>query len=283
MLGKFNSILQFVRSQFDLVSINRQLWGIPVPIFIGGSGGSGTRVFLRILQEMGIFMGLNLEDKTIKGLDSIPFRLQFARNWKRRFAQQEKVSLSNYEYSKAVIDLKKAIVLHREGIPDYYQPWGLKIPISALFLPFLHQQNPKMKFIHVVRDGRDMAFSERNGFLLNWGDIYLDDYHTKIIHLSFPVQMAIMWNKLNTRTADYGEQNLKEHYLRIRFEDLCFDPERILKLMIEFINPPIRNINRLQSLIQIPESIGRWKKYESELMDAIIREEASLLDRFNYR
>ena len=38
--------------------------------------------------------------------------------------------------------------------------WGFKAPVSMLLVPFLKEMAPGgLKFLHVVRDGRDIAFS----------------------------------------------------------------------------------------------------------------------------
>lgn len=37
--------------------------------------------------------------------------------------------------------------------------WGFKAPVSMMLLPFFEEAWGKAKFLHVVRDGRDIAFS----------------------------------------------------------------------------------------------------------------------------
>ena len=48
--------------------------------------------------------------------------------------------------------------------------WGWKEPRSIYLLPFFHRHLPGLRFLHVVRDGRDMAFSENQNQLRKHGE-----------------------------------------------------------------------------------------------------------------
>ena len=50
------------------------------------------------------------------------------------------------------------------------RPWGWKEPRSIYLLPFFHQQLPALRFLHVVRDGRDMALSANQNQLRKHGN-----------------------------------------------------------------------------------------------------------------
>ena len=45
------------------------------------------------------------------------------------------------------------------GEPARHVSWGFKAPVSMMLVPFFEEAWGKAKFLHVVRDGRDIAFS----------------------------------------------------------------------------------------------------------------------------
>ena len=90
--------------------------------------------------------------------------------------------------------------------------WGDKTPGYGSDLDILWKLFPGSKVIHVVRDGRDVALSNRT---LSWG-IY-----------SMPrVASAWRWETLLTRKLGHM---IDAHYLEVRYEDLVQDPERELR------------------------------------------------------
>ena len=96
------------------------------------------------------------------------------------------------------------------------RPWGWKEPRSVYLLPFLAAELPGLRFLHVVRDGRDMAFSENQVQLRKHGDAVLGASDEPEA-----LRSIALWREVNLRAADFGERELGDRYLRIRFEDLC--------------------------------------------------------------
>src|SRR5262249_24496407 len=52
--------------------------------------------------------------------------------------------------------------------------WGWKEPNTHVFLDRLQTAFPEMKYIHVMRNGLDMAYSENQNQLKLWGSVFLD-------------------------------------------------------------------------------------------------------------
>src|SRR5436309_3513058 len=125
------------------------------PVIIGATGGSGTRVVARIVRHSGFFMGTNLNNAE----DALEF-LAFHDRWINVYLSEKEMPLTVVQKELMVEEFHVCIRKHRAFIPDESQKWGWKAPRSIYFLPFFHAQYPQMKFIHVVRDGRDMAYSK---------------------------------------------------------------------------------------------------------------------------
>ena len=62
--------------------------------------------------------------------------------------------------SAMVDDFRRVLEDHCAPIAANPRPWGWKEPRSIYLLSFLHRHLPALRFLHVVRDGRDMALSK---------------------------------------------------------------------------------------------------------------------------
>jgi hypothetical protein len=91
---------------------------------------------------------------------------------------------------------------------------------------------PGLRFLHFLRDGRDIAFS-KNQNQLNWhGRAVLGDELEKA---RTATRSLALWNRVNLAAAEYGERHLGPRYLRVRFEDLCSDPRVTVESIFEFL------------------------------------------------
>src|SRR5260370_20821937 len=78
--------------------------------------------------------------------------------------------------------------------------WGWKEPRSIYFLPFLDQHWPGTKFIHVIRDGRDMAFSSNQNQLRKHGLFVLG---SEVTDAPDPGRIAVLWARTNTEAGSH--------------------------------------------------------------------------------
>ena len=92
-------------------------------------------------------------------------------------------------------------------------------------LPLIHARFPKMSFVHVLRDGRDMAVSDNRNQLRKHYAALFGEPSSELDH-----QAALrLWSATNVMVARWGERVLGERYLQVRFEDLCQRPEELLR------------------------------------------------------
>ena len=123
------------------------------------------------------------------------------------------------DVEQAMLDDLASVLREHCGALDPGRPWGWKEPRSIYLLPFFHRHLPALRFLHVVRDGRDMALSANQNQLRKHGDaapIPAD--------LSPPERSIALWSWVNLTASRYGEEHLRDRYLRITFEDLCARP-----------------------------------------------------------
>jgi hypothetical protein len=142
--------------------------------------------------------------------------------------------------------------------------WGDKTPIYASYLDLLHEIFPRARFVHIIRDGRDVALS----MLDKWGDkeFHVDVYFT-----------ARNWVRRIGQAQASGARLGPKLYYEMRYERLVEDPEGELRPLCDFLGEPyVPEMARPQQLareqiaagnfhdaVRRPPNIsriGRWKK-----------------------
>lgn len=239
------------------------------PIVIGGSGRSGTRVFAEVLARNGVFMGI---PRFSKGLESQDVTLMDLLNrWVPPYLASV---LSPADRETMRRQFKRRL---RFFFPLRLIRWGFKSPRSLLLLPFFHELFPHMKFIHVVRDGRDMAF----GWDLNRVHVpsFLSEDESA---LSPHGKLMLFWGRSNLAGMRYGTDHLKANYLLARFEDLCTDPQREIERILRFCDLPLNKLARTEAIVARPSSIGRWRKFDPAQVRETIDLGREYLHEFGY-
>lgn len=158
--------------------------------------------------------------------------------------------------------------------------WGWKEPRSIFLLPFWNHVFPQMKFLHVTRDGRDMAFSENQNQLRKHGRVWLT--WRERTFAARPLRSIMLWSRLNSAAADYGEQVLRERYLRVRFEDLCADGAPVVRRILEFLESTGDAEEIARREVSAPASIGRFREQKEWQIELIERAAGETLRRFGY-
>jgi hypothetical protein len=102
-------------------------------------------------------------------------------------------------------DLHAILEKHCASLKPETRTWGWKAPRSMYLLPFWHQRFPRFKFLHVVRDGRDIAYSTNQNQLRKHGGVFLTSAEAQ---WNQPLQSIARWSRINLLIADYGEQKL---------------------------------------------------------------------------
>lgn len=240
------------------------------PVFIGGVGGSGTRIICQILKDVGFYMGSKLYAEN----DAVDF-FPFYGKWTDIYLK-EKIKMNAKDLEQMKKDFHASLKNHLKMLPNKNSKWGAKNPRSILFLPFLFSQFPKMRFLHVVRDGRDMVFS-KNLDLLNFnGQILLNKQNLdKFDNLS-------IWSIVNLNAKIFCEQKLKDNYLAIKFEELCSNPKHVIEKIFNFTGILDYNLSEIEQKIITPKTIGRWKENQEAILDKMTLLHTTALNCFEY-
>lgn len=107
----------------------------------------------------------------------------------------------------------------REGKPR----WGDKTPRYVRKMGRIHRVLPEARFIHLIRDGRDVALSTKRR-MESWN-------RPKAVEVE---RVAKRWRSRILGARHTGER-LEGHYIEMRYETLVRDPEAALQRVCELI------------------------------------------------
>ena len=128
-----------------------------------------------------------------------------------------------YESMASIIDRFMSAAAQSHG----KSRWAEKTPRNIIAVPFLYRLFPNAKFIHIFRDGRDVALSTKDG---NWKTI---PYRTNKIKNTYgnALKRWVDWIEQFQNDA----QALSITYLSIRYEDLVSSPQEEMRRVLEFL------------------------------------------------
>lgn len=115
-----------------------------------------------------------------------------------------------------------------DGVRAYYRAYahahgkrryGDKTPIFVLHLPVLAELFPEARFVHMVRDGRDVVLSR---VATAWGTNRFD-FET------------MQWRSHVEQGRAAGRTLGPDRYVELRYEDLLDDPERVARELCRFV------------------------------------------------
>lgn len=254
------------------------------PIAIGGIGGSGTRVIAAILIELAYSMGDDLNQAN----DNLAFTLLFKRletfsstdtgfrqladifvagmTNARPFTTDEEqtirqaVGQDRAQHPMAWL-MQRADALLARSMPDADKStrWGWKEPNTHVFLDRLYASIPRLKYIHVARNGLDMAYSGNQNQPRLWGRTFLggEDVVDVTPHYSLKYWCAV--HRRILRIAETAGK--QECFLLLNFDRLCQAPLDELHKLFAFLGiaPDANTTERCMAMIKTPASVGRGR------------------------
>ena len=255
------------------------------PVIIGGVGGSGTRLVASLLLKLGYWLGSDLNES----LDNLWFTLLFKRLdildcTSHDFEQAVSIfikrmsgnpDLSSYEVSwiqslaSADREQHNSIWLKARADSlftftrqtDMPQNWGWKEPNSHIILDRLNHHIMNLRYIHVMRNGFDMAFSNNQNQLKLWGPTFLgDDFGLT------PAHSLKFWCLVHRRIDLIGRQ-MGDRFLMVNYDDLCKNPTNQIKQLIRFLNPFSYDEESLLPLLNLIRPLSHQRPFHSHAID----------------
>jgi omega-hydroxy-beta-dihydromenaquinone-9 sulfotransferase len=176
--------------------------------------------------------------------------------WMARFGYYNYMTENDYSEEMAAYFRKKVLQVHKLwGRPRFVN----KNLQNSFRVRLLNSIFPDAKFIHIIRDGRAVAFSllnkKRDGatspiLLVGFEDILADKYQHKRSEL---YNYGLAWTKYVTKAREAGTV-AKGRYYEVRYENLVREPYDELRNIMDFCEldwydkfeesiPPTQNMN----------------------------------------
>lgn len=277
----------------------RQIKGLPGPIVVGGLGGSGTRVVEEILRQLNVDTGTDLNtagdnrwftllcklprwDLDARMPDSPAMRslavLETAMTGCSEFTAHDRKLVSEsyrrsrrwWRHDRLVDDRPPAWLQARvtslfrsgSGEAPSASAWGWKEPNSHLFIPHLQAHfGDRLRYVHVIRNGFDMAQSRNQLQLTRWGSRFgLRQPATR----PDPSAALDFWIRANEAAIENGNALPPSSFFLLRYDDLCANPREEITRFAEFLDlRPTEDVLRV--LVRVPQSSRARRRAESDL------------------
>lgn len=242
------------------------------PVFIGGIGGSGTRVFAGVFEALGYFMGgnCNLARDTLWFKLLLPTRLLL--HWdESEFLERSTVLVTALSCGALNdLDLNRVVQLCQDSASEFakhsvfeetldgllvrlssdkvvtHKGWGWKAPRAHLWAEPLLNAQKNLKFLYVLRNGFDQILSANR----NQDQLLEIIYNTQRIKEPEEYRRLRTWY-LSLVQAKRLEVKDPSRVLIVRLEDLQQSPSSTASKICKFIG-----------LREMPVSLGSYLKTE---------------------
>jgi hypothetical protein len=207
------------------------------PIFVVGSARSGTTLVYHMLLSSGWFAHFRGEPAVFDLLVPRFGDLSIARNRERMMnswigSRMHRASgLDGRSIRSKILDECRSnadslrILMHEVARGQGVERWAVWGPDNLLYMSTIKAQMPDARFVHMIRDGRDVALSmHTEGFIrpLAW-----DKKNSLLV-------AALHW-QWKVRAGLRQAQMLAPDYLEVRFESLVSDPQVVLADISRFV------------------------------------------------
>jgi hypothetical protein len=231
------------------------------PIFIVGMPRSGTTLLSNLLnaseeiyfpQETHFFSQLNKYLKNKSKLNN---------SFKNFYLNKNEIYFKSWNLDSQKIDglkdsnekelFEELICLLQKQNKKQFEKWGEKTPIHFVYINEILKIYPKAKFVHIIRDPRDVFSSM---IASSWVKI-------------FPFEEKISQYKISCQI----HLSISENICSVKYEDLVKEPEKNLKKIFSFTNlnytdQILFNFNKDENL-NFSEKHEPWKQNNKNSID----------------
>lgn len=197
------------------------------------------------------------------GLDRLENRKKATAAWLRSKSFQRS-GLDGAELTAKVLENCRSggdflsIVMGEIARKQQVARWAVHSPDTVLRVTTTKKEIPEALFVHIIRDGRDIALSLRK-----LGEFRPFPWSRQPRNLE---ETALYWEWMVKKGRRYGRE-IKNDYLEICYEDLVSDPRSTLKVLGEFLDHNV-DYDRIQTA-----ALGTLSKpnssFREEVSDAL--------------
>ena len=260
---------QKIKQQADFLSTLQ-------PVLLMGRGHSGTRVLSFACIRLGIQLGTSTatgdaDDRT------------FTRTIKKIAARNLASGTPDCVSEKDLIRFQNAVFKYYKTIGSPRTLWGWKFPETYLIGDYVARTFPNARYIHLVRDGRDLAFKQHltDDPQRKLGKILLT--HIDAMSMPHHLQAGLSWAfQVDRFDAFRAKLNANQVY-DMRFEDICREPMVAMQGVCDFLEIPMTGSCESYITKQLDTGkIAQYKSEDPEKIRGIEKKISGTLKRYNY-
>ncbi|MGH9383604.1 MAG: sulfotransferase family protein [Vicinamibacterales bacterium] len=200
------------------------------PCVVMGRGHSGTRLVAWICHHLGVQMGVDAVRPSGDPIDrSFQHHLRIVAT---RSLDVRKVRQLYYRDRNR---FQKAVHGYYRRLGSPAGPWGWKFPEAYVIGPYVHDTFPSARYIHLLRDGRDIAFKR------HLTDVSEHRLARRILHrqdaLELPhhLQAALSWALQVELFTAFQSSLPPGRVLTIRYEQMVEHPHHVATEIAQFL------------------------------------------------
>lgn len=236
------------------------------PVVVMSRGHSGTRVLSWALDALGIQMGTKHHEPAGDCQDR-----RFTRTIKRVATRRIGAEPDGKPGSREVRRFRRALHGYASSLDTRRAPWGWKFPETYLIGGVVDTVVPRARYLHLVRDGRDIAFkrhlTDDEGRTLGRTILAHLDMLGRPRHL----QAARSWAFQLQRFAALRPR-LGARVHRLTFEDLCARSQETMDGVAEFLGLPMTDACRHYLAEQVrPAKAAQHREEDAAVVEAVER------------
>jgi len=272
-------------------------------ISIGALGGSGTRAVAEVFIKAGIYMGNDLSFPN----DNLIFSRIFKNpEWFktstlsdkinrlsifRKYMQNEALNISElYDLYKAAYSNK----IEKSKVPFYLYNlkmlvnnsnprtiWGWKEPNTHIYLDLILKHYKNIKYIHLIRHGLDMAFSDNKQQLYNWGWLYNINITGNETENELSVKQLDYWIASTQKVLETAKK-YNQNILLLNHSNFCNNPISEIDNLLDFCDLKISENERAE-LYNIPANTGSNNRYIDKDLSIFGSEQLKSVEQYGFK